>query len=158
MTLRFSRNVTHFNKITLAMTSAFSSDFPRIPESNLETPVEYSQGHFRNHPACFFLEQTTDRQICFVLSTEMPWPLHWARTFSWTSPKQNLSQIKSKIFVFLLFLDNLLVYNLKVFIFTKQELYTPFLISWKKLTEWYSKLLPTTSATFRLFSCTFMKV
>ena len=57
------------------------------------------------------------------------------------------------MYTFLLFANNLLVCNLKVLIFTKLELFMPFL----KLTECYSKLLPTTSATCRLFSCTFQE-
>ena len=74
-------------------------------------------------PLClFFPEQTTDRQIdllCQVLRY-IPCPLHchWPRTFSWTSPKY-LLHITSKIYVFLLFPNNLLVCNLKVFILTK---------------------------------------
>ena len=55
-------------------------------------------------------------------------------------------------------LDQTILVNfckLKVFILTKLELLTPFLISWRNLTECYSKILPTNSATYRLFSCTF---
>ena len=37
--------------------------FFRISEINLETSVEYLLRHFINHPACFFLEKTIDRQI-----------------------------------------------------------------------------------------------
>ena len=51
--------VAHFYGITLAM----NFDFPRISKTNLETSVEYLQRHHLNHPARFFLEQTTDRQI-----------------------------------------------------------------------------------------------
>ena len=100
---------------------------PELPRETYQTLVNYLQRHFFNHPAFF----------------------------SWTSPKENLLQIISKIYVLFLFPNNLLVCNLKVFIFTKQELLTPFLISWILLTECYSKLLPTTSAKYLLFSCTF---
>ena len=47
---------------TLAMTF----DFSRISKTNPETSVEYLQRHFLNHPACFFLEKATDRQIDFL--------------------------------------------------------------------------------------------
>ena len=45
------------------MESYLQLPFSRISKTNLETSVEYLQSHFLNHPACFFLEQTTDRQI-----------------------------------------------------------------------------------------------
>ena len=59
--LRFSWGVTHFYGITRAMTF----DFLRIFKTNPETSMEYLKKHFLNHLACFFLEQTTDRQIYF---------------------------------------------------------------------------------------------
>ena len=101
----------------------------------------------------FVLEQTTYRPS--VLGAEIPWPLHRPRTFSWTFTEENLLYITPKMYVLFLFPNNLLTFVLKVFIFTKQELLTPFLIYWRKLTECYSKLLPTTSATSGIFSCTF---
>ena len=100
---------------------------PELPRETYQTLVKYLQRHFLNHPALF----------------------------SWTSPKENLLQIISKIYVLFLFPNNLLVCSLIIFIFTKQELLTPFLISWILLAECYSKLLPTISAKYLLFSCTF---
>ena len=117
-------------------------DFSKISTTNPETSVEYLQRHFLNQPASFFLDQTTDRQIEFLLN----------------SPNKKLLQITSKIYLFLLSPNNLFVCNLKVFILTKQELLTPFLISRRKLTKSYSKLLPTISATCRLFCCTFYDI
>ena len=47
-------------------------DFPRISKTNLETSVKYLQRNFLNHPACFFLKQTNDRQIDLLfLGTEI---------------------------------------------------------------------------------------
>ena len=46
-------------------------------------------------------------------------------------------------------------WDLKVFILMKGEFLMTFLVSWRKLTESYSKLLPTNSAMCRLFSCIF---
>ena len=42
-------------------------EFSRISKTNL-TSVKYSKRHFLNHPACFFLEQTTDRKIELLIS------------------------------------------------------------------------------------------
>ena len=53
-----SRGVTHFYESSLAMTF----EFFRISKTNL-TSVECLKRHFLNHPACFFPEQTFDRQI-----------------------------------------------------------------------------------------------
>ena len=49
LALVYSRSVTQFYGIVLAMTF----DFPRISKINLETSVEYLQRHFLNLPACF---------------------------------------------------------------------------------------------------------
>ena len=68
MAFAFSRGVTHFQGITLAMTLAFS----RIFKTNLEDLMEYLQRHFLNNLVCFFLEQITDRQ------TEL---LFWVREY-----------------------------------------------------------------------------
>ena len=106
----------------------------------------------------FYLWQTFDRQkdlLSRVLRSH--WLLHWPITSSWTSPKQNLSQIASRIFVLFLFYKNMLIYNLKFFIFMKYELLTPFLVSWRKFTEEYPKLLPLQSVACWLFSCTYYK-
>ena len=53
-----SRGVTHFCGSSLALTF----EFCRISKTNL-TSVEYLKKHFLNHHACFFLEQTTDKQV-----------------------------------------------------------------------------------------------
>ena len=42
-------------------------EFSRIFKTNL-TSVKYLKRHFLNHPACFFLEQTTDRKIELLIS------------------------------------------------------------------------------------------
>ena len=62
----------HFHEITLVV--AF--DFSRISKTNLETSVEFVQGHFLNHPAYFFSK--TDHLYIerhFVLGAEM-YPAH----------------------------------------------------------------------------------
>ena len=48
LVLVFSRDVSHFYGITLAM----NFDFFRISKTNLETSAEYLQRHFVNHSAC----------------------------------------------------------------------------------------------------------
>ena len=91
-------------------------------QTNLETSVEYLQRHFFNYPACFFLEQTTDRQIDLLFQI-LRYPAH--RTDLEPLPGPSQSKICYRLhrkYVFLLFPNNLLVCNLKVFIFTKQEL------------------------------------
>ena len=71
LALGFSRDVTHFYGIALAMTF----DFSRISKTNLETSVEYLQRHFFNHLVCFILEQTPDRQI-HLLFLVLRYPAH----------------------------------------------------------------------------------
>ena len=82
----------------------------------------FTKGISLDNPLVFFLEQTTDRQIgvlIWVLRYPPACLLHWPRTFSWTSPKQMLLQITSIIYTFILFSNNFLVCNLKVFSFYK---------------------------------------
>ena len=84
MVLGFSRGLKNFHGITLAMTF----DFSRISRTNLETSVEYLQRHFLNHPACFCLEQTTDRQID-LLFWVLKYPAHCTDLELLSEPPQN---------------------------------------------------------------------
>ena len=124
-----------------------SFDFSRNSTTNLES-------HFLNHPACFFPEQTTDRQIDLMFLV-LRYPAH-CTGLELIEPPQNkicyrLHPKYTPFFCFpiICFLPSGSLY------FYQEELLMPFLISWKELTECYSKLLLATSATYRLFSCTF---
>ena len=65
-----SRGVAHFYGSPLATTFKPS----RIPETTL-TSVEYLKRHFFNHPACFFLEQTTDDRKIDLLFFVLRYPV-----------------------------------------------------------------------------------
>ena len=67
----FPGGFTHFYGTTIAI----NFDFARISKTNLETSVEYLQSHFLNHPACFFLKQTTFKQID-LLAWVLRYPAH----------------------------------------------------------------------------------
>ena len=53
---------------------------------------------FPQQPCLFFFSGADhwQKDRPSVLGAEIPCPLHWPRTSSWTSPKQNLLQITSK--------------------------------------------------------------
>ena len=119
------------------------------------TPVEYLKRHFLNHPACFLrnrplidrwtfcskcwdiypahctglqlFPELSQNEICYILHPKYP-------SFS-CSPIISVCAIWKPLFI-----------EIRV---------TPFLISWRRLTECYSKLLPTNSGTCLLFYCIF---
>ena len=128
----FKHDITHFYGSTLAMTFEFS----RISKTNLETSVEYLQRLFLNHPAYFPLEQTIDRQTDLLLWV-LRYPAHCTDMELLPESPQNK-----------------ICYRLHPKNTPFSCLLMPFLISWRKMTECYSKLLPTNSRC-RLFSCTF---
>ena len=106
----------YFHRITGVRASFFFRFLKKI----LKPAMGFQKWYVLNLLVFFYLWQTFDRQkdlLSRVLRS--PWLLHWPITSSWTSPKQNLSQIASKILVFFLFYKNLLIYNLKFFIFMK---------------------------------------
>ena len=148
MALGFSSGVTHFYWIILA--AAFN--FSKISKTNLEASVEIykviSSATLLVFSSCFLNRPLIDSRP-FVLSAEIPWPWMTLNVFL------NLPKIKSVTD----FIQNICLSpffrNLKVFIFTRKQLLSPSLISWTKLTECYSKLLPTNFATCLLFFCTF---
>ena len=126
-------------------------DFSRISKTNLENSVEFVQGHFLNHPAYFFSKTDhlyIDRH--FVLGAEM-YPAHCTSLeLLHESPQNKLCyRLHPKYTGFSCFP---IICSLESFYEIRL---TPFLISWRKLTKCYSKFLPTTSATYRLFSRTF---
>ena len=129
----------------------------RFPKTNLETSVEYLQRHFFNHPACLFLEQITDRYI-ELLFWVLRYSVHCHGLELLQEPPQNkiCYSLHQKYTSFPCFPITCSSAIWKSFFFGKQELLTPFLISWRKLTKCYYKLLPKTSATWWLFSCTFI--
>ena len=129
LALVFSRCVTHLYGITLAMTLSFS----RISKTNLETSMEDLQRHFLDPTCFFFLEQTNDRRI--DLFWVLRYPAYCTGLELLPEPPQNIKSVADYIqkCVFLLFPNNLLICNVKVLIL----------------------LLPTSSATCRLFSCIF---
>ena len=115
-------------------------EFFRISKTNLIS-VEYLKRHFLNHPACFFCSRPLIDRWTFCSRCLDLYLSHC------TGPELFPELLLSP--------NNFHVCSLKVFILTKWELLSSFLISWRKLTECYSKLLPTNSATYRLFSCIF---
>ena len=62
--------------------------FSRISKTNLEPSVEYLQRYFLNHLTCFFLEQTTDRQI-ELLFWVLRYRAHCTRPEFLPEPPQN---------------------------------------------------------------------
>ena len=115
--LVYSRGVAHFYRITLAM----NSDFSRISNTNLETSVEYLQRHFLKPPSCFFfLKQTIDKHTD-LLFWVLRYPSHCTdiELLPELPPWKICYRLHPKIYLFLLFPNNLLLCNLKVFILTK---------------------------------------
>ena len=130
-------------------------EFSRISKINLETSVEYLLRYFLNHSAWFFfLEQTADTQIYLVF-----WVMRYHAKCTGLKRLDDSAQNKicyslhPKYTPFSCFPLICLAAFWKSLILRNGV--TQFLVSWRKLTECYSKLLPTTSCTCRLFSCTF---
>ena len=109
-------------------------DSSRISKTNLKTSVEHLQRHILNHLLFWALRYpahcTGLERLRKLSQNKICYRLH-AKYLSFSSfPITCLSAVwKSK----------------------------SFLISWWKLTKCYSKLLPTNSATCRLFPCIFYK-
>ena len=109
-------------------------------------------------PSCllFFLEQITDRQIDFL-----PWLLRYPAQCTGLEPLPESPQNKvchrlHPEYTPFSCLPIICLSAIWKYLFLRNWSYLRhFLISWRKLNECYSKLLPTTSATYRLFCFTF---
>ena len=95
------------------------SIYPEFPRQTPETGIFTKT--FPRSPCLFFCWSRPMIESS-VLGAEIPCPLDWVRTSSWTSQKYNLLHITSKIYVPLLLPNNFFVCNLKVFILTKSHL------------------------------------
>ena len=95
-------------------------DFSRISKTNQENLVEYLQRQFLNYPASFFLQETTNRQIDLLF-----WVLRYsalAKNFFLNLPKfKSVADYIQNVRLSLVS-NNLLVYNLKVFIVNRSYL------------------------------------
>ena len=80
--------------------------------------MEYLQKHFLSHSACFSLEQTTDRKID-LLFWVLRYSAHCTGLELLPEPPKNKICYRLRPKVILLFPNNLLVCNLKVFVFMK---------------------------------------
>ena len=133
------------------------SVFPEFPRQNfLETSAEYIyKGISSTTLLVLFLEHSTDWQIDL---------LFWVLIYPANCVAKNFFLNLSKMKHVTNYIQNISFspasqqftrpWSESLFL-TKWELLTSFFISWRMLTECYSKLPPTTSATCRLFSCTF---
>ena len=109
--------------------------FSRISKANLTSKM-YLKRHFLNHPACFFWNRPLIDWWIFCFRCWNVYSAHCTGLELFTElPQNKICYILHPRHVFLLFPNNLQVCNLKVFILTKWQLLTPFLISWRKLTE-----------------------
>ena len=131
-------------------------NFSSISQTSLGNSMEYLQRHFLNHSACFSLEQTTDINI-----DRLFWVLRYSAHCNGLEllpepPKNKICyRLRPKYESFSCFP---IICSSAIWksLFLRNRSYLPhFFLSWRKLTECYSKLLLTTSATCRLFSCTF---
>ena len=112
--LVFSKGVTNFYGITMAMTFSFS----KISKTDLETSVEYLQKHFLNQPTCFFFRNRPpiERKTCLPECWDtLPTVLAWNRSLNLLNKKSVAYYIQN----ICLFPNNLLVCNLKILILTK---------------------------------------
>ena len=145
-----SSGVAHFYESPLEMTFKPS----RISETTL-TSVKYLKRHFFNHPACFFLEQATDDRKIYILFFVLRYPVQCTGLELIPQSLQNkiCNRLHPKCTPFVCFpiICSPAIWKL---LFSRNRSYL-FLISWRKMTECYFSLLATTSATCRLFSCTF---
>ena len=115
LVLGFSRDVTYFYGIALAM----SFDFPEFRTYKIWWIIYKSISSTTLLVFFFFLEQTTDRQtdlLAWVLRS----PAYCNVLELLPEPPQNkICYTLHPKYVFLLFLNNLLVCDMKVFIFMK---------------------------------------
>ena len=121
----------------------------RVFQNIQDKPRSFSEVFIFPQPPCLFFfwnRLLIDRQtFCSGFWDTLPSALSY-------NVFLNLSKIKSVTD----YIQNIcLSPHSQQFICLQSESFTPFLISWRKLTECYSKLLPTIPATRRLFSCTF---